>query len=100
MSTYTRQLLHEQAPLIVHELREAFELHETQLMALAEAQLATLEGVVPEVIHVPFHFDQLQVYAVYRVQERLFQQLVAHAEAELRPAGRTFSITVFLTEGP
>lgn len=100
MSTYTRQLLHEQAPLIIHELREAFEQHEMQLMALAEAQLATVEGIIPEVIHVPFHFDQLRVYAIYRVQERLFQQLVAHAEVESKSKCRTFSITVFLTEEP
>src|SRR5690348_6608409 len=74
MSTYTRQLLHRDAPLAIQELRRAFEENETALKAQAARTVQELTRPLPTTIEVPFLFDQLQVFAEYNVQDKTFNK--------------------------
>lgn len=97
MTTFTRQLLHRDAPVAVREIREAFEQHEPALKEQAERMAAALAGPRPAQVEVPFRFDDLQVFAVYDCAERVFSKLIAHAPAEHHAARPSFSIFIHLT---
>lgn len=96
MSSLTRKILSVEAPLMIQELRTAFELHEAQLKEQALRQRASMQGHVPEEVLVPFLFDQLQVYAAYQVLAGRFSKLMAYAQDEKADEQPTFVITVFL----
>lgn len=97
MSSTVRKVLSQDAPIIIHELRTAFELNEPALKEQAVRQQNDVHGAIPEQIQVRFHFDQFQVYAVYQVREAVFSKLLAYAQEEGESSRPTFLITVFLS---
>lgn len=96
MRSPTRKILSVDAPLIIQELRTAFDLHEAQLKEQALRQRAAVQDHVPGEVLVPFQLDRLQVYAVYHVHTGRFSRLMAYAQDEKADERPSFVLTVFL----